>query len=127
MQKSINYPEPLPDLFYSYLNEIRDATDKQLREKVDSYLKDATSALKQNEFLDIESAKVLVKPSHFLIEILSTLSDEHYKYVVAAIYYFIESDDDEHDFDSIFGFEDDIKVMNYVLNKIGHKDKKIEI
>ena len=44
---------------------------------------------------------------------------------LAAIYYFIESEDDEHDFDSILGFDDDIQVMNKIVNHLGYANMEI--
>lgn len=98
-----------------------------LSNKVDEHLSSAKEALSDNEFVDIKAGESLARVSHYLIEKLSGLSNEHRQLAVAAIYYFIESDDEEHDFDSILGFDDDIKVMNKTLYYIGHSHKKISV
>ena len=96
-----------------------------LSNKVDEHLSSAKEALSDNEFVDIKAGESLARVSHYLIEKLSGLSNEHRQLAVAAIYYFIESDDEEHDFDSILGFDDDIEVMNRVLNYLGHGNMEI--
>jgi len=126
MTEEMEFPERLPDTFYKILEDgDRDTIDK-LSESVKTYLTEANTALFENEFIDIKSAEKLAAVSHYLIELMPDLSPEDQKYARAAIKYFLESEDEEHDFESMFGFDDDIEVMNFVLEKIGHSHKKIE-
>jgi len=115
----------LPESFKLLFEEDRSNNSNLLSTKVSEHLSAAKESLESNEFIDINAAESLAKVSHYLIEKLSGLSNEHRQLAVAAIYYFIESDDEEHDFDSILGFDDDISVMNKVLDYIGHSHKKI--
>ena len=117
----------MPKLFEQLLSENRIIDVNHLTKIVDEYFAFAKKSLNDNEFIDIDSAALLIEVSHYLISQFDNLSEDDKRYVVAAIYYFVESDDEEHDFNSMFGFEDDIEVMNYVLEKIGHAHKKIEI
>ena len=127
MTLEMNFPPQLPEYFTKLLSENRNSDPIHLNKLVDDYLIFAKESLQQNEFIDIESATLLTEVCHYLISELANLSDDDLKYVVAAIYYFVESNDEVHDLDSIFGFEDDIEVLNYVLDKIGHAHKKIKI
>jgi len=127
MTQEIPFPKPMPDLFNKVLAENRNNDKTYLSKLVTDYLKFAKKSLSINEFIDIDSATLLTGVSHYLISQLDNLSQEEKSYAVAAIYYFVECDDREHDFNSMFGFEDDIEVMNYVLEKIGHTNKKIEL
>lgn len=115
----------MPDSFKLIFEENRSDNSKLLSSKVSDHLTSAKDSLESNEFVDIKAAESLLKVSHYLIEKLNGLSNEHRQLAVAAIYYFIESDDEEHDFNSLLGFDDDISVMNKVLDYIGHPHKKI--
>ena len=126
MTEELEFPERLPESFYRIADNVdREDLDK-LEQSVKSYLTEAQNALYENEFIDIKSAEKLAATSQYLIEVMDSLSPEHQTLAKAAIKYFLESDDDEHDFESIFGFDDDITVMNHVLERIGHPEQKIE-
>jgi len=116
----------MPKPFDKILSEDRNYNKNHLSKLVYDYVEFAKQALSHNEFIDIKSAEKLAEISHFLISKLDSFSEEHKALAVASIYYFVESDDDEHDFDSMFGFEDDIEVMNRVLEKLDLDEKKIE-
>ena len=117
----------MPDFFKLIYEENRSDNSVLLSNKVDEHLSFAKESLSANEFIDIKAAESLAKVSHYLINKLNGFSKEHMQLAVAAIYYFIESDDEEHDFDSILGFDDDIEVMNKILDYIGHSHKKISV
>ena len=126
MTEEFEFADHLPNTFYKMLEDgNRDTIDK-LSESVKTYLTEANAALFENEFIDIKSAEKLAAASQYLIGLMPELSPENQKYARAAIKYFLESEDEEHDFESMFGFDDDIEVMNFVLEKIGHSHKKIE-
>ena len=126
MTEEFEFAEHLPDTFYKIAEDPDCPAYDKLSESVKAYLTEAQQALYTNEFIDIKSAEKLAKASEYLIGIMPTLSSEDQKYACAAIRYFIESDDEEHDFESIFGFDDDVKVMNHVMDRIGHPEQKIE-
>ena len=44
----------------------------------------------------------------------------------AAVSYFVDHDDAEHDLESPHGFVDDIEVFNAVCDHVGKSDLKIE-
>lgn len=126
MTEEIEFSENLPATFYRIADNIDREDLQKLEQSVHSYMNSAQAALYENEFIDMQSAKKLVNASKFLIEILPGLDPEKQRLAKSAIKYFIESNDDEHDFKSILGFDDDIKVMNHVLDKIGYPEKKIK-
>ena len=49
------------------------------------------------------------------------------RWIKAAALYFIHSDDDEHDFDSPIGFEDDAEVVNACLRFCGLDDLCVRV
>lgn len=127
MTEEIIFPKPMPDYFDKILSENRNDDKSHLSKLVDDYVELAKQSLSKNEFIDIESAEKLAEISHFLISRFDKFTKEQKSLAVASIYYFVESDDDEHDFDSMFGFEDDVEVMNRILDKLELSEKKIEI
>lgn len=127
MPLEFKFPKPMPDYFDKILSENRDDNKSHLTKLVNDYVDLTKKSLSKNEFIDIASAEKLAEISHFLISTFETFTKEQKSLAVASIYYFVESDDDEHDFDSMFGFEDDIEVMNRVLEKLDLYEKKIEI
>ena len=127
MTQEFQFQEPMPDYFDKILSEKRNDDKTHLIKLVNNYVSLAKKSLSKNEFIDIESAEKLAETSHFLISRFDKFTIEQKSLAVASIYYFVESDDNEHDFDSMFGFEDDIEVMNRILDKLELSEKKIEI
>jgi len=127
MTQEFQFQEPMPDYFDKILSEKRNDDKTHLIKLVNNYVSLAKKSLSKNEFIDIESAEKLAETSHFLISRFDKFTIEQKSLAVASIYYFVESDDDEHDFDSMFGFEDDVDVMNRILEKLELSEKKIEI
>ena len=85
----------LPESFKLLFDQNRSDNSNLLSTKVSEHLSAAKESLESNEFIDINAAESLAKVSHYLIEKLSGLSNEHRQLAVAAIYYFIESDDED--------------------------------
>ena len=127
MTQEFQFQEPMPDYFDKILSEKRNDDKTHLIKLVNNYVSLAKKSLSKNEFIDIESAEKLAETSHFLISRFDKFTIEQKSLAVASIYYFVESDDDEHDFDSMFGFEDDVDVMNRILEILELSEKKIEI
>ena len=50
-----------------------------------------------------------------LQKIWSSLNDQVQRNFKAAMYYFAISEDDEHDFTSFTGFDDDVEILNACL------------
>jgi hypothetical protein len=125
MTEEIHFPKPMPEYFDIILSENRNDDKNHLSNLVNEYVEFAKQSLSQNEFIDIASAEKLAETSHFLISQFDNFTEEQKSLAVASIYYFVETDDEEHDFDSILGFDDDIEVMNRVLNYLGHGNMEI--
>lgn len=118
-------PESLPwDTRKTYLQllEQPSLSQEKLLEQISGYLRSVERASGDNEFLDTRSARALGTALRKLIEVCPV---EHFHHLQAAVAYFIHSDDAEHDFDSVVGFDDDIAVFNAVCDHVGHRDLKV--
>ena len=45
----------------------------------------------------------------------------------AACYYFVESDDQDGDLESVYGFDDDAEVLNEILELLNRPDLTVQI
>jgi uncharacterized membrane protein YkvA (DUF1232 family) len=87
--------------------------------QIHDHLQQIHEALARNEFLDVKTAQ---QAADLLIDLLSTLNDYSagkQNLIVGAARYFVLDDDHEPDTKSPLGFDDDIQVLNFVLEKLG--------
>jgi len=90
-----------------------------LIEQIHAHIQQIHLALESNEFLDINAAQ---QGADLLIDLVNHLDDysaEKQGFIIGAARYFILDEDNEPDTKSLLGFDDDIKVLNFVLRKLG--------
>lgn len=81
-------------------------------------------AFDQNEFIDRELARKLYVTSCALFRICQRAPFEpHVPFSLAAISYFVRSDDGKDDFKDIDGFDDDHKVLNFIISHFQLEEK----
>ena len=90
-----------------------------LRGQVAQHLADVHQALSCNEFIDIDVAEDIARVCLALLALYESLEEELRAAVVGAVRYFASQDDAENDFESVIGFDDDVRVINYVIELIG--------
>ena len=99
-------------------------TKQELRSAISQY--DEGIAQTANSKVDID-----VNLAHSISQACLDLLDNNWdsanelerRLIQLACCYYIEEDDDENgDFDSVFGFDDDATVLNIVLENIGRED-----
>ena len=98
------------------------ANPSGLLAELDAHLQELNDALAQNEFLDIALAHRLDHACRALLALWPTLDATARTLVSAGVRYFINPDDEDHDFDSLIGFEDDELVLRYVCGALGVPD-----
>jgi hypothetical protein len=96
-----------------------------LREKVEAHGRAAREAASAGKPVDLARAEQLCRACLTLIDDLPKLRETNRRLVQGAALYFAASDDEEDDFDSIVGLEDDVIVVNYVLSQLGRSDLRI--
>jgi uncharacterized membrane protein YkvA (DUF1232 family) len=99
----------------------------QLQTAVNSHVETVRSALRYNEFLDLAVVEQSAEVLDLLLMEYQSFSPEHQRLISGAAYYFVNKADAEPDTESLFGFEDDIQVINYVLDTVDCRELKIQV
>ena len=70
----------------------------------------------------LETAQAIAERLYLLIDKHQSYPSEKLPLIVGAIRYFIIGEDSVPDHKPIVGFDDDVKVLNYVLDQLGLTD-----
>ncbi len=87
---------------------------EELRALVIAHRARAETLAADDPFIDIDRARQVAEACLALLDALPSLHAEQASWVAAACQYFGAVDDDEDDFDSLVGFDDDAEVVNHV-------------
>ena len=90
------------------------------------HVKDAKEEATHNAKVDYESCQKIADAFNTLRSDFLTYSEIVQVALKAAMYYFALDEDDEPDFDSLQGFDDDIIVANVCLKFAGREDLTIK-
>ena len=116
----------LPDLERLYSLPL--ATVDVLRAEVQEHLRQARQAARQSELVDLELAEAIATSCLGLIDSLEVNHDDGRQSLIQlACRYFVLTDDQDHDFDSMLGFDDDAQVLNAVARRIDRCDLCVEV
>ena len=99
----------------------------QLQDQVQLHVRRAHEALRHNEFLDVPTVENVATVIVELLDSYTDHSQEQQALIVGAARYFTEADDAEPDTLSLLGFDDDVAVLNYVLDRLGMVHRKLEL
>lgn len=124
-------PDPLfasrsGSLFLKLCVAMQSAEIPDLAQQVEAHLEQIRAHYRQNEFLDIDLAERLTDQLCRLLAAYATYDAEQQRLIVGAARYFVAANDEESDIHSIFGMEDDVRILNYVLAQIGEPEHRIE-
>ncbi len=117
--------ESLPDrsrAVFGNLLENPQSGRENLLERVRDYLESLEEQQARAERLDLKTARLLGRKCIDMLEKTSADDEEGEKLIEAAVVYFVEYDDGEHDFHSPFGFDDDLEVVDAVARELGFTD-----
>jgi hypothetical protein len=120
----------LPPELADHLRRLRSlplGDPSDLRQAVDGHLATAERAAADSAFVDVGLARHIAGACHALLDSWPTLAPANRQLVQAACRYFADPDDDEDDFDSIIGFEDDAELLNHVVAALGRDDLTVEL
>ena len=120
------HPVGLTQAQFEQLSEYTDEASKsmpgQLLEESRQHLEQAMLAHKNNRMVNVRLATAIVGAIENAVSDWDLLSSNHQSWLASAVRYFSSSDDDEPDFDSPIGFEDDVEVLNACLRFAGLDD-----
>lgn len=111
--------ENLSPNYYETLQQILPKSRKyeasHLFEACSQHANYALEKYKENPLIDFETAEKLATAFKGIEDKWDTLSTDAKDYLKGAMYYFAISEDDEPDFSSFTGFDDDVEVINACL------------
>jgi hypothetical protein len=99
----------------------------QLMGRVRGHLNRLEEASFENEFVQVELGRQLVRNYELLVSDAALLDDRQRACLYGAIAYFLLSDDVEDDLSSPIGLEDDALVFNQACAEIGRSDLVVEL
>lgn len=97
------------------MDEASDVTPQELLSEARAHLEAARSAHASNRMINLRLATAVVETIGRAIDQWGSVSALSRSWLIGAICYFSRSDDDEPDFSSPIGFEDDVEVLNACL------------
>jgi len=101
---------------------------EMLREEVQAHLERARQAALKSELVDLELAEANAASCLGLLDSMrADQTASHHGLVQLACRYFVLTDDQDHDFDSMLGFDDDAQVLNAVARRIDRRDLCVEV
>lgn len=96
--------------------------------RAELHLQTAEKAAESNRLVNIRLAMAILDVIRQILDQWETLPERHRYWLAGAMFYFSSSNDDEPDFSSPIGFEDDTEVLNACLKfaNLNHLCLKVE-
>jgi len=120
------YPDGIdPDL----LNALKIAAKQSenwelspLLQRVHNHVEKARSLRVQNPMVHVRLAEAIAQVYSAVHDRWEQIPEVAHPWLKGAMFYFTEADDDDPDFSSPIGFEDDVEVLNACLHMAGLKE-----
>jgi ERCC4-related helicase/uncharacterized membrane protein YkvA (DUF1232 family) len=112
---------------FQHLKEVRDVELAHLLLQVQQHLLSAREAHLLTGRVNIEVGNAIVHVFEQVCEDWQSIPEMARPWCKAMMAYFISCDDQEKDFSSLIGFDDDVEVVNACLKFAGRKDLCIEL
>ena len=122
-----NLNEKYYKTFTQLISESKRYKAKYLFEACSQHADHALEKSKESPIIDFESAEKLAAVFKTLEEKWPTLNEKIQDNFKAAMYYFAISEDEEDDFTSFTGFDDDVEILNACLKYAEIDDLIIEL
>jgi len=121
----------LPDKLRQAVGRFRDlplASKPALETLIDEYADDIEQAASNRGDLDVNLADCIARSCKTLLnEEWDRADDPAKRLIQAACHYFVESDDQDGDLGSVYGFDDDAEVLNEILELLNRTDLIVQI
>lgn len=103
------------------------ASAAELTREVDDSMAEFEEAAAQNGLLPLDIAQDLADAIGSLLEIYKDFSPEQQQLIAGAVRYFVSEDDAVPDTEGVLGLDDDVEVFNYVVEKLGQPQRKLDL
>ena len=103
-------------------DQVSDQSPDDLLEKAEVYLEQVRLAHQRNPLVNVRLAEAIFQAIRAVIGDWPQVPPEARSWFLGAIQYFAGADDEEPDFASPIGFEDDAEVLNACLRLAGRDD-----
>jgi len=103
------------DQLSKYASHAHHKTPQELLEDSRRHLDQTKEAYASNRMINMRLATSIVDVIEKVVEDWESLRPDAKNWLAGAFFYFAHSDDDEPDFNSPIGFEDDVEVLNACL------------
>ncbi len=122
----MDWPQGIPSDARALITKLLDAPPiaaTLLRQDLQAHLEAVHAASKINAHLDPHLAARLVEVCGALLDEAERQgTDDARRLAQAAVRYFVEDEDGEHDLDSVVGMVDDAEVCNAIARALGRGD-----
>ena len=95
---------------------------EELLDQAEDHLKRIRMLHSKNLYINVRLAEAIVHAFQDIFDDWENVPPHARSWCRGMVQYFCVSDDDEHDFSSPIGFEDDAKIMNACLRLAGRED-----
>jgi hypothetical protein len=104
------------------------APKRELIALIDDYADEIARAAERRGDLDVNLADCIHRCCLTLLSEQWDSDGDHRKRLIqAACYYFVESDDEDGDLQSVYGFDEDAELLNVILEHLDRPDLAIHI
>jgi hypothetical protein len=121
---------PSPGALRHFESLTRDFTPSHLvtlSSEVDAHLDEIRQAARRNELLPVDLAEELARKLKGLLVTLGALPPDGQRLVIGAARYFISTNDEHPDTETVLGLDDDALIFNYAMDRIGRADLRIDL
>lgn len=121
---------PLPPELQTHLDRLLQTpvtTNIDLTRQVIAHLDAAEAQASKSALVDAELARRITTSLLTLLDHWEDMPKPHRRLLQAACEYFVETTDDDHDFHSVIGFEDDAELLNHVARTLDRDDLVVEL
>ena len=120
------FPEGLSqkefDTLTKYSKEVANFQAEQLLDQAEDHLKRIRMLHSKNLHINVRLAEAIVLTFQDILNDWENIPEHARSWCRGMVRYFCVADDDEHDFSSPIGFEDDAEIMNACLRLAGRED-----
>lgn len=120
-------PAEMKDVLRSLTDQPQPSSDDLLA-GLEDYTRRIDAEVRRRQDLDVNLAEEILRVYRRLLQQdWGDLDMQHRRIVAAGCSYYLHRGDGDDDLDSVFGFDDDARLLNQVLEVIGRSDLRVAI